>query len=215
MPISKEIRVRRGYSKMSHHDFWVFLLGVYRGLLNNPHFPKPLVDLGLFKAKIDEYSAAITATMGGARIAFAQRDSLREGLMKMFLLLAGYVEHESNNDRAIFDTSGLEALPSAHVPHQPLEKPRIPKIDHGFIHGELLVWMPPSHRKIVKYDLRYVPVDAEGVPTGEWTETVVTSSQGPFSIKNLKPGTLYAFQVRALGKLGETDWSDSATKMCT
>ena len=215
MPVSKEIRVKRGYTKMSHHDFWVFLLGVYRSLLNNLHFPKPLVDLGLFKAKIDEYSAAITATMGGAKIAFAQRDSLREDLMKMFLLLAGYVEHESNNDQAIFDTSGLEALPSSHVPHQPLEKPRIPKIDHGSIHGELLVWMPPSHRKIVKYDLRYVPADAEGVPSGEWTETVVTSSQGAFSIKNLKPGTLYVFQVRALGKLGETDWSDSATKMCT
>ena len=28
-------------------------------------------------------------------------------------------------------------------------------------------------------------------------------------------GTSYAFQVRALGRLGFTDWSDSATKMCT
>ena len=75
--------------------------------------------------------------------------------------------------------------------------------------------MPRSLRKIIKYDLRHAPVDAEGVPTGEWTETLVTSSQHPVLIKNLKPGTVYVFQVRALGKLGQTDWSDSVTKMCT
>ena len=215
MPISKQIRVRRGYTKLSHHDFWLVLRRLYEGLLKNPHFPKPPVDLGLFKTKIDKYSAAITATMGGAKIAFSQRDSLREDLTKMLLELAGYVEAESYNDPAIFATSGLEALPSAHVPHQPLDRPRIPKIDHGAVSGELLVWMPPSLRKIIKYDLRHAPVDADGVPTGEWTERIVTSSQGPVSIKNLKPGTVYAFQIRALGKLGHTDWSDSVTKMCT
>src|SRR5438093_7567767 len=104
---------------------------LYEGLLKNPHFPKPPVDLGLFKTKIDKYSAAITATMGGAKIAFSQRDSLREDLTKMLLELAGYVEAESYNDPAIFATSGLEALPSAHIPHQPLDRPRIPKFDHG------------------------------------------------------------------------------------
>lgn len=215
MPVSREIRVKRGYTKVSHHDFWALLLHVYQCLLNNLHFPKPPVDLGVFKAKIDRYSAAITATMGGGKINFAQRDALREDLTKMLLMLAAYVEHESNNDPAIFATSGLEALPNAYLSHQPLNTPRIPKIDHGANSGELQVWMPPSLRKIVRYDLRHAPINGEGVPAGEWTETLVTSSQGPVSIKNLKPGTIYAFQVRALGKLGATDWSDSVTKMCT
>src|SRR5437879_11897617 len=183
MPISREIRVKRGYIKLSHQDFWALLVRLYQGLLNNPHFPKPLVYLGLFKAKIDEYSAAITATMGGAKIAFAERDSLREDLMKMLILLAGYVEHESHNDPAIFATSGLEALPNARLPHQPLDTPRIPKIDHGANSGELLVWMPPSHRKIIKYDLRHVPLDAEAVPTGERTDPSVTGLQRPVTSK--------------------------------
>src|SRR2546428_59831 len=55
MPISKQIRVRRGYTKLSHHDFWLVLRRLYEGLLKNPHFPKPPVDLGLFKTKIDKY----------------------------------------------------------------------------------------------------------------------------------------------------------------
>ena len=215
MPVFKELRVKRGYSKTSHHDFWLFLLNLYKNLLNNPHFPEPPVDLALFKTKIDKYWAAISATMGGAKIAFAQRDSLREELNKMFLLLAAYVEHESHNDQAIFDTSGLEAQPNSRVPPEPLYRPRIPRIGHGDRSGELKVWMPASLRKIKSCDLRHAPVDDENVPTGDWTETQVANFEGPVIIKNLKPGTRYAFQVRALGRLGKTDWSESATKICT
>jgi hypothetical protein len=35
----------------------------------------------------------------------------------------------------------------------------------------------------------------------------------PASIDGLTPGTNYAIQVRALGRLGDTDWSDSATRI--
>ena len=34
------------------------------------------------------------------------------------------------------------------------------------------------------------------------------------TISNLTPGATYAFQVRALGRLGYTDWSDSMTFIC-
>ena len=216
MPISKNgIRARRGYTKLSHQEFFVFLVRIYESLLNNPHFPKPFIDLNVFKSKIDEYSDAISATMGGAKIAFAQRDSLRRELTGMFLQLVSYVEMESNNDPAVFATSGLEPLPHAHRPPEALPAPRIRKIEHGEHSGELLIRMPPSLRKILKYDVRYAPVDANGVPTADWTELPFPSAQRPASIQGLKPGAIYAFQVRAYGKLGYTDWSDSATKMCT
>src|SRR5713226_9844565 len=146
---------------MSHHDFWEVLLRLYQGLLNNPYFPKPPEDLAMFKAKIDEYLAAITETMGRAKIAFLQRDSLREELMKMLFQLAAYVELESHGDPNIFATSGLEAMPNTRVPHKPLDRPRISKVAHGFNSGELRVWMPTSHRKILHCELRHVAVDAE------------------------------------------------------
>jgi hypothetical protein len=215
MPVFKDLRAKLGYSKTSHHDFWLLLAALYKNLVNNPYFPKPPVDLALFKAKIDEYWEAISATLGGAKLAFAQRDSLRKELNKMFTLLASYVEHESHNDPAIFVTSGLEAQPNSRVLPEPLARPRISRIEHGYRSGELNVWMPTSLRKIKSCDLRYTAVDETGVPTGDWTEIPVTSFQGPVIIKNLKPGTRYAFQVRALGNLGMTDWSNSAIKMCT
>ena len=33
------------------------------------------------------------------------------------------------------------------------------------------------------------------------------------TVTGLTPGTTYAFQMRALGRLGYTDWSDSVTRM--
>jgi len=204
-----------GYSKTPHHEFLVILRAFYKNLLNNPHFPKPLVDLALFNIKIEEYAAAITATMTGAKQAFLERDSLREELNRMYKLLAAYVEDQSHNDPKVFATSGLEALPNKHVPAQPLDRPHIPRVGHGDRSGELKVWMPKSYRKIGSCDLRHVAVDDQDAPIGAWTETPVASFQAPVTIKSLKPGTRYAFQIRAFGKLGKTDWSDSAIKMCT
>jgi hypothetical protein len=214
MPIYSELRAKRGYTKTPHHDFLAVVLRLYNGLLNNRYFPRPIVDLALFKAKIDEYAAAITATMSGAKLAFAERDSLRHEVMGMFLLLAAYVEHESHNDPSIFETSGLEAQPNKQVAHKPLDRPLNPKVTHGRSSGEILVWMPTSLRKITSCDLRYVPLNDEDAPTGEWTETIVASFLRPTTIKNLKPGTRYAFQIRSLGRLGKTDWSDSALIIC-
>jgi hypothetical protein len=202
-------------SKTPHHEFLLLLRTLYKGLLNNPYFPKPLVNLVLFNTKIEEYSAAITATMGGAKLAFAVRDSLREELTGMYKLLAAYVEHESHNDPQIFATSGLEALPNARTPAQPLDRPRIPRVDHGDRSGELKVWMPRTYRKIGRCDLRHIAVDDQDLPIGDWTEMAVARFEGPVTIRNLKPGTRYALQVRAHGRLGKTDWSDSVIKMCT
>ena len=63
------------------------------------------------------------------------------------------------------------------------------------------------------YDVHYA-VLTNGTP-GSWTTQTVTQAKKPVIFNGLAPGTTYAFQVRALGKAGYTDWSDSATKMCT
>jgi hypothetical protein len=65
--------------------------------------------------------------------------------------------------------------------------------------------------KARSYDIRYAPL-VNGVP-GNWATETVTIAKKPVTISGLTPGTIYAFQVRALGSLGYTDWSDSATRM--
>src|SRR5437899_3132864 len=54
MPVYKGLRVKIGYTKAPHAEFWQLLLSLYKNLLKNVHFPKPPVDLAIFKRKIDE-----------------------------------------------------------------------------------------------------------------------------------------------------------------
>ena len=124
MPIFNEIRARRGYSRVAHNDFLLVLRKAYEGLVNNPHFRRLPVDMAVYKTKMDAYAAAITATMTRASMTYVQRDSLRKELAAMLELLSVYVTNESNNNEAIFPTSGLEKQPMKRAPQTSPEKPK-------------------------------------------------------------------------------------------
>jgi hypothetical protein len=60
--------------------------------------------------------------------------------------------------------------------------------------------------------LRYAAM-ANGAMPSQWTTLIITGVKAGVQVNNLTLGVTYAFQVRALGKLGFTDWSDVATRM--
>ena len=62
-------------------------------------------------------------------------------------------------------------------------------------------------RSVSKPDPR---VNPGGMPTA-WTEERITKTS--LIIDNLMPGTTYAFQVRAFGRSGSTDWSDAVIRI--
>jgi hypothetical protein len=126
-------------------------------------------------------------------------------------LLGRYVQIMSDNDPAIFNSSGFPAASTTKAPPQPLPVPVIKKVSHGTA-GQLLVFVK-GHRKAKSYDLRYAPI-VNGVPNN-WITISMTSIKAAIPINGLMPGTTYAFQARALGKLGYTDYTDSATSMAT
>src|SRR5262249_15195796 len=111
-------------------------------------------------------------------------------------------------------TSGFERLPNTRVTAEPLTPAGIRKIGHGSNSGVVRITLSPSLRKVKYYEVRFAIQDSEANPTS-WTTEVFTSANGPVSINNLEPGARYAFQVRVLGALGFTDWSDSVTFICT
>ena len=125
-------------------------------------------------------------------------------------LLGAYVLHVAKGDQAIVDSSGfVPSRPRVRTNPQSLPQPSINSIEQGNS-GQLLVWITRV-AKARAYDVQYAPV-SNGTPAS-WTEVTVTAAQKPVSITGLTPGITYAFQVRALGPLGYTDWSDSATRM--
>jgi hypothetical protein len=48
---------------------------------------------------------------------------------------------------------------------------------------------------------------------GSW-QSVGLFSSSRITIQDLVPGSTYAFQVRAIGSTGRTDWSNPVSRMC-
>ena len=207
------IRARVGFTRRSDGDVQTRGYAVHGGMDGNPHFPKPPVRMSDLKAALIDFDYAIGGAADGGRKAFAEKKKCREVVITMLRQLGHYVEVACNDNMAIFLSSGFEAVSAPGATEQ-CPMPTILKIRQGKS-GELLVFITPLYRQIVQYELRYGPQAADGAPPDEWTVQILIQARRPVRVENLTPATIYAFQVRALGKTGVyTDWSDSATRMC-
>ena len=210
---NKPIKPLEGYTVMSDEAVATRGMAVGTGLTGNSNFTTPPVDLATLKAAIESFRALITEALDRSRKVIAQKDSQREAVIKMLRLLGRFVEIQSDNDAAIFTSSGFVAASTTKAPSGPLPVPVIRSVDHGVISGEIVVQIE-AIRKATSYEIRY-GVMVNGAAPSSWTSRVITKVRPPVGIQGLIPGTVYAFQARALGKLGYTDWTDSATCMCT
>jgi hypothetical protein len=212
-PKAKRIRVSFDFSKAADGGLLSLGESVVKNLTGNPAFTSLPIDPAVLNTQLGRFTVAIGAALDGGKKAIAEKHSQREALVKTLRLLAHYVEAACDDDMTTFLSSGFPAAPPAvRLPPQPLPPASIRKIDQGNS-GQLLVTSAPI-AKSYSYELRYAPIGVGGTP-GSWTTQAVAAVKSAAIINGLTPGTTYAFQVRALGRLGFTDWSDSFTKMCT
>jgi hypothetical protein len=206
----KPIRAVLGFTRLADTDLVSRATAVLTGLMGNLKFPTPPVDLNVLKSSIESLAAAIAEALDGSKKAIATKNNERNALVNILRQLATYVESNCNEDMAIFTSSGFEARSTVRTPSQSLTQPVIKKIDQGSNSGQLLVKIAaiPNARS---YEFRHAAI-ANGNP-GPWTTLTLTGVKAPVSVTGLTPGTIYGFQVRALGKPGFTDWSDSVTRM--
>ena len=197
---------------MTDADLLKRLNAVHDGMLNNPAYPSAPVDIRGFKAAIDAYTAAVSATLDGGKAATIERDKRRADVIIMLRLLGHYVEAACDNDMKTFVSSGfVPATPGVRTPPQPVSTPRIVSVDQGSA-GQLVITVKPV-AKARSYEVRYAVAPPAGAAVN-WTPVMVPSTRPPIRIDNLTPGTIYSFEVRAFGKLGFSDWSASMQRMC-
>ena len=212
MPRPVQIRASLSFSRTIPKDLIARCLAVIAGLTGNPNFTNLPVDLSMFKAAVDRYSALWAEALDGSRKAIAERDKQETEVIKMLKLLGHYVEGTCKDDMAAFTSSGFVLQSSTrNSTGQPLSQPGIAKIGQGNT-GQLVVAVTPI-RNAALYELRHAAA-VPGEITTNWTYITFTSTRPPRLINGLTPGRIYAFQVRAHGKAGQTDWSDVATRMC-
>jgi hypothetical protein len=207
------IRPIENYNKASDDEIVSRSTAVLKGMTGNTHFTTLPVDLAVFKTNIDTLSALIAEARDGSKKVIAEKDKQRHIVIDMLKLLARHVEVLSNGDMAAFQSSGFKPKPKrVSVPPEPLSVPGVPTLEYGSLSGQVLVQIKKIP-KATTYNLRHAAL-VNGVP-GTWITQLVTGVKSPIPVNGLTPGTTYAFQVQAQGKLGYTDWSDSATCMAT
>jgi hypothetical protein len=209
----KTIKAVEGYGKMSDTDVVVRGSAVQTSLTGNSHFANLPVDPAILKTNIDSFSALIAEAEDGSKKVIAEKNKQRQTVIKMLRLLGRYVEVSCNDDMSIFTSSGFLAVTRTIAPPAPLPQPVFRSVDHGANSGEIVIQIV-AIPKALFYELRWGPF-VNGAVSGSWTSQLITAVRPPVGIQGLTPGTVYAFQIRALGKLGYTDWTDSITFMCT
>jgi len=187
------------------------LNAAHDGMNGNSAFSAPPVDMPTFKAGIDKFTILVTDAEDGGKKAIAAKKKQREEMIKQYTLLGHYVEAVSNDDPAVFHTSGFILAPMTRTPPQPLPPASFEWIDRGPFAGQVVV-KPKRLPKALSFDMRY-GVEVNGVPPATWTTVTITSSK-KWTFTDLTPGANYAFQIRALGRLGYTDWSASMNFIC-
>ena len=230
------IRAVMGFSAMTDANLVVLANGVLKGLTGNASYPNPTVPLTTFGNDITAYSSAVTAALDGGKNAKSAREKAKKAVVKDLRQLAMYVESNCDDEMAIFTTSGFtaRAKPSASGP---VDVPTFKSLDYGVHPGQILAWIK-SVPGAKAYNMRYGPMPptppaaagstpsstpasagatagaGPGATPSSWTVLNVANIKTAFPIDNLMSGTLYAFQLQALGMKGLSAWSDSSTIMC-
>jgi hypothetical protein len=208
---ANKIKAKLGFHNVSDMDTVKALTAAHDGLFNNPAYPTPPVELATYKAGIDRFNGLIIDAEDGGKKAKSAKDKQRVAVIKLYTQLGHYVEAACNDDLATFNTSGFTAVVKTKTPPQPLTEAKFSWIDRGPNSGQAVV-KPETQTGAIAFDVRYA-LEGSGGALGPWTTVTITGPR-KVTISGLTLAGVYQFQIRALGRLGYTDWMDTKTFVC-
>jgi hypothetical protein len=209
--MSPRIRIADGLLTQSADRLISTAGAIIKGMTDNPSFPSPPVDLNTVQAAVDELSAALSAQPNGGPAATAEKNNKKEVLIGLLRSLRRYVDDRCCNDLSVLLSSGFQAAVTTRV-RSPLANPSILNVGFGNSTELVLRVTPIKHAKC--YEIRSATI-GEGNAPGPWQTAGLFTSSRLMKIGGLTPGTIYTFQVRAIGgSTGYSDWSNPVSCMC-
>jgi hypothetical protein len=205
------IRVSVGFTRLSDANLLARGGAIYNGLTGNPAYPNPPLKLDDLRSALDRYSAATIGALDGSKRAKIERDKQRGVVLSMLRQLGHYAEANCKNDLVTLLSSGFEVKNVSRSTATELSRPGFRQFQHG-VSGQLLASVTAAKPKPANHEIRFRPL---GSGDGGWATVAFTNARTQVAINNLTPGVVYEFQIRALGRRGYTDFSNSVTQMAT
>jgi len=185
-----------------------FAQGIIAALTGNAHFPTPTPTLASVTDAIDAYSVTlqtIAARQSALREAFTLKEQARAVVVQQLTYLANYVEIASQGNEAKIESAGMGVRSPAVPVGVPSMVTNLAAALSDFPGAVDLNRDPTTGANSYEVQCK-LHEDA-----AQWTTfKIVTSSR--ITVDGLTPGSLYAFQVRAVGAAGPGPWSDEAVK---
>ena len=103
----KKMKALLGLKGTSDPEVLKLLNAAHDGMNGNPAFSGAPIDMPTFKAGIDKFTVLVTDAEDGGKKAISAKKKQRAEIVKQYTLLGHYVEAVSNDDPALFHTSGF------------------------------------------------------------------------------------------------------------
>ena len=183
---------------------------IVAAMTNNPNFATPhppLTDVATSLATLDEaykaHQIAKTDARTKANVAGDAEIQFDSHLRK----LAAYVESIADKDETIIASAGMQTKAARTTPST-LPAPEALSAAAGSHEGEIdLTW-----RKVDNSRSYIIQISPDPPSADSWghAETVTVANK---TLQNLTSGKKYWFRVAAIGSLGQSGWSEPATKI--
>lgn len=182
---------------------------IVTAMTNNAAFATPSPSLSDVTTTLEELAKA-SASLQSAKSEVATRtvaqDNAEKKVNDALTQLAGYVESVAGKDEGIISSAGMETKAARSAPSVPLP-PQALSATAGTHEGEInLSWKSVPNARSYTIESSIDPATATS-----WTHVGIATSSSKV-ISNLKSGTRYWFRVAAVGVMGQSGWSEHATK---
>jgi hypothetical protein len=202
-------RIKLNIRNLSVPDKVVRGRQIVTAMTNNANFSNPHPSLSEVAASLTALEQAHTSLQGvkaDVKAKTVAQEDAEAGVDKILGQLAAYVESIAGDDEKIITSAGLAMKLSRSAPSflPPPDGLHATAGDHdGVIE---LSWKKVTNAKSYTVQLSPDP------PTSEsWTHAAIATSTFS-SIEKLTSGKRYWFRVAAVGTLGQSGWSEPATK---
>ena len=183
---------------------------IIAAMTNNSNFLNPhpsLADITTSLSTLEETYKAHQIAKGDVRAKASAEDDAELQVDRSLRQLAAYVESVAGTDETIIASAGMETK-APRTASSVLLPPQALSATAGDHEGEIdLTWRKVENAK------SYIIQSSPDPPSAEsWTHAE-TATATYKTMQNLTSGKKYWFRVAAIGSMGQSGWSEPATKI--